>query len=173
MARYSNTAVSQTAQLAGVNATTTVNGYIGYWGGSATAGFRLRRLKVGMRTTTATVPTSQQVSLAVYRQTVAPSGTGLQAAILGQPLETWTPQTDPTTGLIVTTATTIGTTGPTLAAQPIDTLTFNSQSYLDVPYDYIEELVCAIGTANGIAFVNIGNTLPAGHFITLTPTIEV
>lgn len=173
MARYSTQAVSQTAQLAGVNATTTVNGYIGYWGASATAGFRLRRLKLGLRTTTAVVPTSQQVTVGLYRQTVAPVGTGLAAAVLGQPMETWTPQTDPTTGLIVTTATTIGTTGPTLAAQPIDTITFNTQSYLDVPWDYIEELVTAIGTANGLAFVNIGNTLPAGHFITLTPTIEV
>jgi len=173
MARYSMSAVSQTAQLAGVNSTTTVNGYIGYWGGAAACGFRLRRLKLGVRTTTAVVPTSQQISVAIYRQTVAPSGTGLAAAVLGQPLETWTPQTDPTTGMIVTTATSIGTTGPTLAAVALDTVTFNSQSYLDVPYDYIEEMVCAIGTANGIAFVNIGNTLPAGHFITVTPTIEV
>jgi hypothetical protein len=172
MARYATQGVSQTAQLAGVNATTTVNGYIGYWGGSATAGFRLRRLKLGVRTTTAVVPTSQQITVAIYRQTVAPSGTGLAAAVLGQGMETWTPA-DPTTGLIVTNATTIGTTGPTLAANPIDTITFNSQSYIDVPYDYIEEMVNAIGTANGLAFVNIGQTLPAGHFITLTPTIEV
>ena len=173
MARYSTQGVSQTAQLAGAPATTTVNGYVGYWGGSATSGYRLRRLKLGVRTTTAVVPTSQQISVAIYRQTVAPVGTGLAAAVLGQPLETWTPQTDPTVGLIVTTAATIGTTGPTLAANPIDTLTFNSQSYLDVPYDYIEEMVCALGTANGLAFVNIGNTLPAGHFLTITPTVEV
>jgi len=172
MARYSTQGVSQTAQLAGVNATTTVNGYIGYWGASATAGFRLRRLKVGVRTTTAVVPTSQQITVAIYRQTVAPAGTGLAAAVLGQAMETWVPA-DPTVGLIVTTATAIGTTGPTLAAQPIDTITFNSQSYIDIPFDYVEEMVCAIGTANGLAFVNIGNTLPAGHFITLTPTIEV
>ena len=173
MARYSTQGVSQTAQLAGAPVTTTVNGYVGYWGGSATSGYRLRRLKLGVRTTTAVVPTSQQISVAIYRQTVAPVGTGLAAAVLGQPLETWTPQTDPTVGLIVTTAATIGTTGPTLAANPIDTLTFNSQSYLDVPYDYIEEMVCALGTANGLAFVNIGNTLPAGHFLTITPTVEV
>lgn len=173
MARYSTSVVSQTAQLAGVNATTTVNGYIGYWGAAAAAGFRLRRLKIGVLTTSAVVPTSQQFAVGVYRQTVAPAGTGLAAAVLGQPLETWTPQTDPTTGLIVTTATTIGTTGPTLAANPLDTLPANTQSFLDVPYDYIEELTCAIGTANGIAFVNIGNTLPAGHFIKITATIEV
>lgn len=173
MARYSTAAVSQTAQLAGVNSTTTVNGYIGYWGGSATSGFRLRRLKIGMRSTSAIPPISQQATVAIYRQTVAPVGTGLVAAVLGQPLETWTPQTDPTTGLIVTNATTIGTTGPTLAANPIDTITLNSQAYADVPWDYIEELTCAIGTANGLAFVNIGNPLPAGMFLTLTPTIEV
>lgn len=173
MARYSTNAVSQTTQLAGVPAATTVNGYIGYWGGSATSGYRLRRLKVGVMTTTGTVPTSQQIRLGIYRQTVAPSGTGLSTAVAGQALETYTPQTDPTSGLIVTTGTTIGTTGPTLAAAPIDTVTFNSQSYLDVPWDYIEEMTCAIGTANGLAFVNLGNTLPANHFITLTPTIEV
>lgn len=173
MARYSTTGVSQTAQLAGVPATTTVNGYVGYWGGSATSGYRLRRLKLGVMTTTGVVPTSQQIRLGIYRQTVAPSGTGLAATVLGQALEAWTPQTDPTVGLIVTTAATIGTTGPTIAANPIDTVTFNSQSFLDVPYDYIEEMVVAIGAANGLALVNLGNTLPAGHFITITPTIEV
>jgi len=173
MARYSTSVVSQTAQLSGVPVTTTVNGYIGYWGGSATSGFRLRRLKIGVLTTTAVVPTSQQFSVAIYRQTAAPSGTGLAAAALGQPLETWTPQTDPTTGIIVTTATTIGTGGPTLASLALDTIPANTQSYIDVPYDYIEELTCPIGTANGIAFVNIGNTLPAGHFIKITATIEV
>lgn len=172
MARYSTSVVSQTAQLSGVNSTTTVNGYIGYWGASASAGFRLRRLKIGVLTTTAVVPTSQQFSVGIYRQTVAPAGTGLASAVLGQALEIWTP-TDPTVGLIVTTATTIGTTGPTLAANPLDTIPANTQSYMDVPYDYIEEMVCNTGTANGIAFVNIGNTLPAGHFIKLTATIEV
>jgi hypothetical protein len=118
MARYGASILSQAAQLSGVNATTTVNGYLGYWGGSATSGFRLRRLQLGV-IAGAGVPTSQQISIGIYRQTVAPAGTGLAAAVLGQPLETWTPQTDPTTGIIATTATTIGTTGPTLAANPI------------------------------------------------------
>lgn len=171
MARYSTRIVSQTAQLAGVNATTTVNGYIGYWGGSATSGFRLRRLTVGVRAG-ASVPTSQQVSIGIYRQTVAPAGTGLAAAVLGQALETWTP-VDPTTGLIATTAITIGTTGPTLAANPTHELTFNTQSAMDYPIEFMEEFVCAIGTANGIAFVNIGNTLPAAHFFVITAEIEV
>lgn len=172
MARYGATLLSQAAQLAGVNATTTVNGYLGYWGASATAGYRLRRLQLGV-IAGASVPTSQQISVGVYRQTVAPAGTGLAAAVLGQPFETWTPQTDPTVGLIATTATTIGTTGPTLAANPIAVIPLNTQSTLDLPYEFIEEMVCAIGTANGFAFVNIGNALPAAHSIRLNVEIEV
>jgi hypothetical protein len=172
MARYGATLLSQAAQLAGVNATTTVNGYLGYWGASATAGYRLRRLQLGV-IAGASVPTSQQISVGVYRQTVAPAGTGLAAAVLGQPYETWTLQTDPTVGIIATTATTIGTTGPTLAANPIAVIPFNTQSTLDLPYEFIEELICPLGTANGFAFVNIGNTLPASHSIRLNVEIEV
>lgn len=172
MARYGATLLSQAAQLSGVNATTTVNGYLGYWGASATSGYRLRRLQLGV-IAGGTVPTSQQISVGIYRQTVAPAGTGLAAAVLGQPYETWTPQTDPTVGIIATTATTIGTTGPTLAANPIAVVPYNTQSTLDLPYEFMEELVCAIGTANGFAFVNIGNTLPATHSIRLNVEVEV
>lgn len=172
MARYGATLLSQAAQLSGVNATTTVNGYLGYWGASATAGFRLRRLQLGC-IAGGTVPTSQQISVGVYRQTVAPAGTGLAAAVLGQPMETHTPQTDPTTGLIVTTATTIGTTGPTLATNPIKKLVFNSQNSWDYPFEFMDELVCPIGTANGIAFVNLNNTLPALSVVVLDIEIEV
>lgn len=172
MARYSASIVSQTAQLAGVNSTTTVNGYMGYWGGSATSGFRLRRLTLGVRAG-ATVPTSQQITVALYRQTVAPSGTGIASAVLGLPLETHTPQTDPTAGIFAITATTIGTTGPTLGANPFRSITFNTQTTIDYPFEFLEEVVSGIGTANGIAFVNIGNTLPASHFITIDCEIEV
>lgn len=171
MARYTTSSVSQTAILAGLNATTTVNGYIGYWGAGAAAGFRLRRLVIGVRAG-ATVPTSQQVTIELHRQTVAPAGTGLAAAVVGQAQETWVP-TDPTAGLIMTTATTIGTTGPTLTAAPMHTITFNTQSGNDFPIEFTDELVCALGTANGIAFVNIGNALPAAHFYVITATVEV
>lgn len=171
MARYSTTGLSQAAQLAGVNATTTVNGYLGYWGAAAASGFRLRRLQLGV-IAGGGVPTSQQISVGVYRQTVAPAGTGLAAAVLGQAYETWTP-TDPTVGLIMTTSPTIGTTGPTLAANPLSVIPFNTQSTLDLPYEFMEEIICTTGTANGIAFVNIGNTLPASHSIRLTVEIEV
>jgi hypothetical protein len=172
MARYSATLLSQAAQLAGVNATTTVNGYMGYWGGSATSGFRLRRINLGV-IAGASVPTSQQVDIGVFRQTVAPAGTGIAASVPGQAMETWTPQTDPTGGVFAITATTIGTTGPTLATNPFAVITLNTQTTLDLPYEFTEELVCAIGTANGIAFVNFTNTLPASHKIRLNLEIEV
>lgn len=173
MARYSVSIESQTAQLGGVNSTVTVNGYVGYWGASATAGFRLRRVVLGIRTTTAAIPTSQQIQVGIYRQTVAPAGTGLAAAVLGQPHETWTLQTDPTVGMIATTAVTIGTTGPTINANPIHKLDFNTQSGWDVPFELPEDIVCPIGAANGIAFVNLANALPAGHVLTISAEIEV
>ncbi len=171
MARYSGSIVSQTAQLAGVNATTTVNGYIGYWGAATASGFRLRRLTLGV-TAGASVPTSQQVDIGIYRQTVAPAGTGLAAAVLGQAYETWVP-TDPTTGLIRTTATTIGTTGPTLAANPLHVVSYNTQSTIDLPFEFMEEIVVGSGAANGIAFVNLTNALPASHFMRISVEIEV
>ena len=172
MARYGASILSQAAQLSGAPSGTTVNGYMGYWGGSSTAGFRLRRLQLGC-IAGASVPTSQQVSVGVYRQTVAPAGTGIAAAVLGQPYETHTLQTDPTAGIFAITATTIGTTGPTIATNPIAVIPFNTQSTLDLPYEFTEEIISAIGTANGIAFVNIGNTLPASHQIRLNVEIEV
>jgi len=172
MARYGATLLSQAQQLSGVNATTTVNGYMGYWGGSATSGFRIRRIMVGTKTPNS-VPTSQQIGVGVFRQTVAPAGTGIAAAVLGQPLEIWTPQTDPTAGIFAITATTIGTTGPTLAANPITVIPYNTQSSIETLYEYVDELVCAIGTANGLAFVNMDNTLPASHQIRINVEIEV
>jgi hypothetical protein len=171
MARYGTSFLSQAAQLAGAPSGTTVNGYLGSWVGSATSGFRLRRIQLGV-IAGGSVPTSQQISVGVFRQTVTPSGTGL-TTVAGQAYETWTPQTDPTGGLIVTTATTIGTTGPTLAANPIAVIAFNTQSTLDLPYEFMEEMVSAIGAANGFGFVNLGNTLPASHSIRLTAEVEV
>lgn len=172
MARYSVTGLSQTAQAAGAPSGTTVNGYLGYLGAGSTAGFRLRRVKVGIRLTSAAVPTSQQVSIGISRQTIAPSGTGLASALAGEPLEFWTPA-DPTAGLITTTATTLGTGGPTLDANYLDTITINTQSFADVPWEFMEEIVVNKGTANGVAFTILGGTLPANHLVAITPTWEV
>jgi hypothetical protein len=71
---------------------------------------------------------SQTVDDSVYR----PAGlTGIATAVPGQAYETWTPQTDPTAGLFAITATTIGTTGPTLATNPTVVVPYNTQSTID------------------------------------------
>jgi len=171
MARYTGVLTSQAAMPAGLNATTTVNGYVGCLVGSATSGFRLRRLTLGVRAG-ASVPTSQQVSVALHRQTVTPSGTGLTTTA-GSPLETYVPQTDPAGGSIVTTAATIGTTGPTITTTPLRVETFNTQSTVDLPFELLEEMTVAIGAANGLAFVNTANALPASHVYVITYEIEV
>lgn len=171
MARYKARIESQAAQLAGLPVTTTVNGYVGYFGASATAGFRLRKVSLGVRTTG--VPTSQGLTVGLFRQTVAPVGTGLAAAVVGQAGETWVPA-DPTAGFIATTATAIGTTGPTLAAAPLWEWSINTQSSWTEPFEFLDELVCAIGTANGFAFVLLGTAaLPAAHILTISADVEV
>ncbi len=50
---------------------------------------------------------------------------------------------------------------------------FNSQNSWDYPFEFMDELVCPLGTANGIAFVNLNNTLPALSVVVLDIEIEV
>ena len=171
MARYSGSIESQATQLSGVNATTTTNGVIGGWSASATCGFKLRRVVLGCRTTTAVVPTSQQITIGVYRHTVIMSGANT-TVVAGQALEIFTPQTDPTAGTIVATNTTTGV-GYTLAATPLTRFTFNSQNSWDVPFELLEELQVNLGVANGLVFVNLNATLPTNHTVTIGLEIEV
>lgn len=168
MSRYSGQFVSQTAVLSGVNATTTANGYLGAWVAGASANFKIRRLQFGV-IAGASVPTSQQVSIGVYRQSVRAVTAGL-TNLAGLPLD---PRgaASATSGLDIVTATTLGT-GPTLAANPLVRVTFNTQSMLDLPYELLEELICDQGTANGLAFVNLGNGLPASHQYVVTVEVE-
>lgn len=172
MARYGVSFKSQAAQLSGVPSGVTVNGYMGYLGAAAAAGYRLRR--VGLSCIFSGSITSQQIQVGVYPQTVAPVGTGLVAAVKGTPFEIWTPA-DPTVGAIATSATAIGTSGPTIttATGPLKTITFNSQTWVDYPIEAYEEIVCNLGTANGMAFVNLASTLPTGCQIVLDVEYEV
>lgn len=164
MGRFLATAESQAAQPAGVPVTTTFNGYFAAVVAGASANYKLRRVSIGVRAG-ATVPTSQQMTVAIYRQTVRVVGTGFGTTVGGA--------MDPRgaasaiTGLDVTTAATAGTTGPTIGAAALGKLTFNTQSAWDKPFELLEEFICDQGTANGLAFVNIGNALPAAHLFTL------
>jgi hypothetical protein len=116
------------------------------------------------------VPTSQQLTVGIYRQTVRVAGSGF-STVTGLAMD---PRGAATaiTGVDVTTAATAGTTGPTIGANPMERLSFNTQSAFDVPYELLEEFICDQGTANGIAFVNLGNALPASHLFTLSTEWE-
>jgi hypothetical protein len=164
MGRYLQTVESQAAQLAGTPSGTTFNGYFAAVVAGASANFKLRRVSIGVRAGAA-VPTSQQMTVAVYRQTVRAVGTGF-STVTGLAMD---PRGAATaiTGVDVTTGTAAGTTGPTIASNPLAKLTFNTQSAWDKPWEFLEELICDQGTANGLAFVNIGNALPASHLFTL------
>lgn len=165
MSRFSGQFVSQTAVLSGVNATTTANGYLGAIVAGSAANLRVRRLQFGV-VAGATVPTSQQVSIGIYRQSVRAAGTGL-SNLAGLGLDSRS-AISAASGLDITTATTFGTNGPTLAANPLYREPFNTQSMLDLPFEGPEELYVDQGTANGLAFVNLGNALPASHFFVVT-----
>lgn len=162
MGRFNGAFESQTAQLSGAPVTTTFNGYFGAVVAGAAANFKLRRLRFGIRA--AGVPTSQQVTIGIYPQTVRVVGTGFSTRV-GRNMD---PRgaASAITGIDFTTAATAGTTGPTIAANAFDEVTFNTQSGYDIPFEMLEELICDQGTANGFAFVNLGNTLPTGHLIT-------
>jgi hypothetical protein len=163
MGRFTLVAESQVAQLSGVNATTTVNGVIGSLVAGAAANYKLRRVKCGMRAGTSAIA-DQQITIALYRQTVRAVGTGL-TNIVGTNMDSNGSATA-IGGFDVSTAATIGTTGWTLTTK-LDEWSFNAKVGLDLPWEFMEEFVCPLGTANGFAFVNIGNTLPASGLVTL------
>lgn len=165
MGRFAAAVESQAAQLAGTPSGTTFNGYFAAVVAGAAANFKLRRVRLGVRAG-ASVPTSQQMTVAVYRQTVRAAGTGF-STVTGLNLD---PRgaASAITGVDVTTAAAAGTTGPTIGANPLFRDSFNTQSWLDIPYELLEELQCDQGTANGLAFVNLGNALPASHLFTLS-----
>lgn len=169
MARFAMSAESQTAQPSGTPSGTTFNGYFAAVMAGSAANFKLRRVILGVRAG-ASVPTSQQMTVAIYRQTVAVSGTG-QTTTAGIALDPRS-AASAITGLLVTTAAAAGTTGPTIGANAFHKLSFNTQSALDVPAELLEEWICDQGTANGIAFVNIGNALPASHLFTISAEWE-
>jgi len=170
MSRLVTAIESQVACPAGLPVTTTANGYIGAVVAGAASNYKLRRCKVGVRGPAGSV-TSDQHTIALYRQTARAAGTGL-ANTVGQNIDSLG-IADPTGGVDSTTGSTFGTNGPTLGGVVLDKITLNTQSFADVPWDLIEDFFCPQGVANGLAFVNIGNALPASHLFVITPTWEV
>lgn len=169
MGRFTTTIESQAAQAAGTPSGTTFNGYFAAIVAGASANFKLRRVKIGTRGPSGSI-TSQQNTVAICRQTVRVVGTGFSTQT-GQNLD-MRGVASSITGVDVTTASTAGTTGPTIGSNAMEKLSFNTQTSWDVPWDYIEDFVCDQGAANGLAFVNIGNALPANTLFVVTTTWE-
>lgn len=169
MGRFVSAVETQAAQAAGTPSGTTFNGYFAAIVAGASANFKLRRVKISTRGPSGSI-TSQQNTVAIYRQTVRVAGTGFSTQT-GQNLD-MRGVASSITGVDVTTASAAGTTGPTIGANALEKLTFNTQTSWDVPWDYIEDFVCDQGAANGLAFVNIGNALPANTLFVVTATWE-
>lgn len=158
MSRFGASQESLAALTSGAPVTTTFNGWMCALVPGASQGFILRRLVLGVRKDT-TTPTSMQCVVGIYRATGRTVGTGF-STIAPVAFQTWT--ASQVTGLDYSTATTAGTTGPTIGGL-IKRITFNTQAAYDMPYEMLEEIVSAAGTANGIALVNLDNALPATH----------
>jgi len=145
MARYSAQAKSSAALA--------VDTGFAWLQASATNGFKLRRLTLGV-VAGATTPTSQQLTVGINRVTTA--GTTPGGGMTPNKL-------DPNSAAAGSTFKTTYATPPTLTADDLFTAPFNSQSGVDLPWELLEELAVTLGTANGLVFINRDNALPASH----------
>lgn len=79
---------------------------------------------------------------------------------------------DPNSAVAGSTAASAFATPPTLTATDMFRMSFNSQSGVDLLWKLFEELVVAAGTANGLAFINRDNALPASRSLVISVEIE-
>jgi hypothetical protein len=160
MARFVSNVTSVTAIVATAPSGGTANALFANLNASATAGYKLRRITLGVIAGTG-APTSQQVSVGLVRTSARGTATTTQAPKAIDPNSI---QTSSITGLD-----TAWSTVPTATwtAPYLYQVTFNTQSGVDLPFELLEELVCGTGVANGIAFINVGNALPTSHSYTL------
>ncbi|MFI6296711.1 hypothetical protein ACIBEJ_34335 [Nonomuraea sp. NPDC050790] len=120
---------------------------------SATTGYKLRRVTIGC-VAGAGVPTSQQVVVGINRVTSA--GTTPTAGMTPAKL-------DPNSAAAGAVWNTAYSAAPTNTANDQWRIPFNTQSSADLPWELLEEWAVALGTANGLAFINRDNALPASH----------
>lgn len=120
---------------------------------SATTGFKLRRMTLGV-VAGATTPTSQQVTVGINRVTTA--GTTPAAGMTPAKL-------DPNSAAAGAVWNSSYSAAPTKTANDQFRTTFNSQSGVDLPWELMEELVVSLAVTNGLTFINRDNALPALH----------
>jgi hypothetical protein len=127
--------------------------------GTANGGGKLRRVIIGVRhTTAATAVTDFQTKVGINRVTTAgttPTG------------GTETP-TDLNHGAARMEFDTGFATPPTLGGVDTMTIPFNAKSGVDLPAEFLEELVVSKLATDGYAFINRGGALPANHVFDLT-----
>lgn len=165
MARYLATVESVTGLAATAPSGANANQLFGNLVAGAAAGYKLRRLTIGVRAG-ASAPTSQQLTVAIVRATARGTASATNAP---KALDPNANQTASSPG--IDTAWTVVPTA-TWASPYLYEFSFNTQSGADLPFEQTEELVCAVGTANGLAFINVGNPLPSGHLLTLSCEID-
>jgi hypothetical protein len=154
MARYA-VQVKSAAALA-------VDTGFGWLMSSATNGYKLRRVTIGV-VAGATTPTSQQVTVGINRVTTA--GTTPTAGMTPGKL-------DPNSAAAGAVWNTAYSAAPTNTANDQYRVSFNSQSGVDLPWELLEEFAVALGTTNGLGFINRDNALPASHAFTLSVEFE-
>ena len=166
MSRFVAVVESQAAQLAGVPSGLTFNGYFAAIPASASGLIRLRRLRWHVRGPAGSV-TSDQHSIAIYRQTVRAAGTGFSTTAWQNTDGNGIPALAP--GIDITTAAAAGTTGPTIGANALAKTGGNTQIEGEVSFEFPDDQWSVpTGLANAFALVNIGNPLPASHLFVVT-----
>jgi len=158
MARFQATvesvaALSGTAPVSG-GAT---NGLFANLIAGASGGYKLRRVTLGVRAG-ASVPTSQQVTVAVVRATARGTQT---TNVTGNKMDPNGPSPNASLDTAWSAAPTATYTAPYLFEA-----SFNTQSGVDLPWELLEEWITTSGVANGLAFFNVANALPASHLYT-------
>lgn len=158
MARFNTTVESLAALVATAPSGGSANAlFANFTNVTNASSAKLRRVSLGVRAG-ATAPTSQQVTVAIARTTARGTQTATSAGFKMDPTSFATNFTVDTTWTTVPTA--------TWTAPYNYEITFNTQSGVDLPWELLEELVVNGGTGNGLAFFNVGNTLPASHLYT-------
>lgn len=160
MARFTATVESSAALVATAPSGANANALFAAIVAGSSQRFRLRKLIFGVRAG-ASAPTSQQLTVAAVRTTARGTAT-----------TTVTPsKTDTQTGASqITGVDTAWSAVPTAVwtAPYLYEWSFNSQSGVIDLIEAPDEISCPLGTANGIAFINVGNALPASHLYTAT-----
>lgn len=145
----------------GISAASAASGaYICSLTAASASGFKVRRISLGVYTTTAVTPTSQQIVVAAYRFTAALTG---GTTVASNKLD---PNSPTAAAVFSNTAAGTALSAGTLASTPDYQLAFNSQSAADLPWEQLEEWVVSAGTGNGIVLINEIAAIPTNHIIT-------